>query len=122
MSDTVTGAKEALDLGLAVIGAGSVAFVATSWRLCSEEERLDRGRAPLAVLLACVGLALAFAAVLFMAPIAWKSVAENRGAVSSFLLAYNLIFVLAAILLLAGVVTLARAAHYTVHTFRVYRD
>lgn len=122
MSDTISQAKEALDLALAVIGAGSVTFVATSWRLCSEEEKLDRGRALLAVLLASVGLVLASVAVVFMAPITWESVGENRGEVSGVLFGYDLISALAGILLLIALATFVRAIRYTVQTFRAYRD
>jgi len=122
MSDTVARAKEALDLGLAVIGAGSVSFIAASWKLSSEEERVERGRALLAVLLALVAVILAVVAVLFMAPVAWESVGKNRGEVSGILLAFGLIFVLAVILLVVASTTLVRAIIYIVRTLRAYRD
>jgi hypothetical protein len=122
MSDTVARAKEALDLGLAVIGAGSVSFIAASWKLSSEEERLERGRALLSVLLALVAGILAVVAVLFMAPVAWESVGRNRGEVSDVLLAFDLIFVLAVILLVVAMATLVRAILYIFRTLRAYRD
>lgn len=122
MSNTVARAKDALDIGLAVIGAGSVSFIAASWKLSSEEERLERGRALLSVLLAFVAVTLAVVAVLFMAPVAWESVGKNRGEVSGVLLAFDLIFVLAAILLAVALTTFVRAILYIVRTLRAYRD
>lgn len=122
MSDTVAEATEALNLGLAVIGAGAVTFIGIAWKLSAEEERLDRGRAFLGVLLAAVALALGAAAVLLMAPIARESVLENRGAVSSVLVAYDLIFVLALCLLVGAALTVWRALRYSWRTVLAYRD
>ena len=122
MGDTISQAKEALNLGLMVVGAGSIAFVAASWKLSSEEEILDRGRASLAVLLASVSVVLALVAVILMAPIAWETIGKNRGQISGFLVGYDLIFVLVSALLLTTLAAFVRAAHYALQAVRAYRD
>ena len=72
MDDTVFRAKEALNLALAVVGVGCVGFIGIAWKLSSDDETLERGRALLAVTLATVALVLGVAGVLIMAPIAWS--------------------------------------------------
>lgn len=122
MSYTVAQGWETLNLALGVVGAGAVTFIGISWKLCQEDERLDRGRAILAVILSASALVLALVAVLLMVPTAWQSIGENRGDLSGFLVAYNVIFVLTTALAASGLVGLVRAIRHLARVLRVYRS